>query len=92
VNFKVKAVDINLTSYFRGKRPMPASYVINTREASGTIFTSNLSVSYNLNSAIRFYTLTQNLFDRHDTFPLSIDGYYIPMRGRIINIGVTAKI
>ncbi|SKC64564.1 TonB-dependent receptor plug domain-containing protein [Ohtaekwangia koreensis] len=92
VNFKMKAVDVNLTSYFRGKRPMPASYVINTREASGTIFTSNLSVSYNLNSAIRFYTLIQNLFDRHDTFPLSIDGYYIPMRGRILNIGVTAKI
>jgi outer membrane receptor protein involved in Fe transport len=92
VNFKVKSVDINFTSYFRGKRPMPASYVINTREASGSIFVSNLSVSYSPSSNIRFYTLTQNLFDRTNVFPLSIDGYYIPLRGRIINIGVIAKI
>lgn len=92
VNFKVKSVDINFTSYFRGKRPMPTNYIINTREASGSIFVSNLSVSYSPNSSIRFYTLTQNLFDRTNVFPLSIDGYYIPMRGRIINIGVTAKI
>jgi iron complex outermembrane receptor protein len=92
VNFKVKAFDINLTSYFRGKRPMPASYVINTRDASGTIFVSDLSVSYNVNTNIRFYTLVQNVFDRQNTFPLSIDGYYIPMRGRIINVGITAKI
>ena len=92
VNIKVKSVDINFTSYFRGKRPMPASYVINTREASGSIFVSNLSLSYSPSSNIRFYTLTQNLFDRTNIFPLSIDGYYIPMRGRIINIGVTAKI
>lgn len=92
VNFKVKVVDINVTSYFRGKRPMPASYIINTREASGAIFISNLSVSYSLNSNIRFYTLVQNVFDRQNTFPFSIDGYYMPMRGRVVNIGVTAKI
>jgi outer membrane receptor protein involved in Fe transport len=71
---------------------MPASYVINTRDASGTIFVSDLSVSYNVNTNIRFYTLVQNVFDRQNTFPLSIDGYYIPMRGRIINVGITAKI
>jgi iron complex outermembrane receptor protein len=92
VNYKMKSVDVNFTSYFRGKRPMPTSYVINTREASGTIFVSSLSISYSPNSNIRLYTLTQNIFDRQNVFPLSIDGYYIPMRGRIINIGVTVKI
>ncbi|WP_333820947.1 TonB-dependent receptor plug domain-containing protein [Ohtaekwangia sp.] len=92
VNFKVKSVDINLTSYYRGKRPMPSSYTINTREASGSIFVSNLSLSYNLNSNIRFYMLTQNLFDRKNVFPLSIDGYYIPLRGRVVNVGITARL
>jgi len=91
VNLKVKSFNVNLTSYFRGKRPMPDSYVVNTKEAAGIITVSNLSITYSLSSAIRFYALTQNVFDRENSFPLSIDGYYVPMRGRVVNLGVTAR-
>ncbi len=91
VNLKVKSFNVNLTSYFRGKRPMPDSYVVNTKEAAGVIMVSNVSISYNLTKGIRLYTLAQNVFDRENTFPLSIDGYYVPMRGRVVNLGLTAR-
>jgi len=91
-NLKVKSFNVNFTTFFRGKRPMPNSYTVNTKEASGTIMVSNLSIAYSLTNEIRLYALAQNLFDRENKFPLSIDGYFIPMRGRVINLGVTARL
>jgi hypothetical protein len=71
---------------------MPDNYVVNTKEASGFIMVSNLSITYAITNSIHVYALAQNLFDRENRFPLSIDGYFIPMRGRVVNLGVTARL
>lgn len=92
-NFKFKSFNINSTNYFRGKRPLPETYLIDReQDAGGTIFNSNLSVTYSPSGKIRLYTLVQNVFANANKFPLSVDGYYLPMRGRVINVGLTVKL
>jgi outer membrane receptor for ferrienterochelin and colicin len=88
VNLRLNSWNINFTSFYRGKRPLPSSHTVNTEHASGAIFHSNLSVTLNLTKQFKIYMLTQNLFDNKSAFPLSIDGYFIPLRSRVANLGL----
>lgn len=92
VNVRTGPVNINFTTYYRGSRPLPDSYIIDkAQNAAGAIFNSNLSIGYHFAEGFQLYLLAQNMFDTQNKFPLSIDGYYYPMRGRVINFGLTAR-
>jgi outer membrane receptor for ferrienterochelin and colicins len=86
-NFKTSRFNFNLVAFYRGKRAVPSSLVVNNVYASKSQFNTNLSISYTL-KGLKFYTLAENLLDGNYHMPLSADGLIHPLRRRVINVGI----
>ncbi len=87
LNIRIRNFNFNSTAFYRGKRPLPDYMVINKTYVKDN-FNFNLNLSYTLNK-VKFYCMVQNLLDRKDNIPLSLDGFYHPLRRRVYNLGVS---
>jgi len=86
-NFNHQNFNFNVTGYFRNARQLPAALVVN-RSKAGSHFLMNAAASYQFSPAFRAYALIENLGDRNNVVPLSVDGLFVPMRGRTLNAGM----
>jgi outer membrane receptor for ferrienterochelin and colicins len=82
-----KKLNVNINTYYRGKRELPNQLVQNKLKASASQLVTNLSLLYSIRKNIEFYCLVENVFDKENFIPLSRDGLFVPLRGRTFNIG-----
>ncbi len=90
-NFTIKKFGFNTSFYFRGKRVLPDELVINAEKASGAHFNLNQSINYQPSEKVKFYLLVENLTGAENYVPLSRDGLFFPLRGRVFNLGATVN-
>ena len=91
INIKTGSFNLNLSGYYRGERSLPNDLTINRERASSSSFISNLAVTRKMADGIDFYILIENVFNSENFIPLSQDGLFVPLRGRILNLGVNLK-
>jgi len=79
--------NFNVTGYYRNMRTLPAALAVNRRNAASHVLV-NTSASYQFSPAFRAYAAIENLANRDNYVPLSVDGLFVPMRGRTLNLGM----
>ncbi len=88
LNLALGNANVNWTFFYRGDRSLPEDLVINTSVGGGSQFMSNLALSYQLATGLDAYILAENLLNTSVFIPLSQDGLNVPLRGRVINVGL----
>lgn len=88
LNFAFGKMNYNWTVFYRGDRSLPSNLVINKEKAGGSHLNTDIAVTYFLHDNIDVYLMIQNLLDSENNVPLSRDGFYVPLNGRIINVGL----
>ncbi len=88
INVAVGDFNFNYTNFYRGKRALPDELVENAAQAGGSQFMANLATTYSIFNGMDVYVLVENLFDADNFIPLSRDGFTVPLRSRIINVGL----
>ncbi len=88
-NFTIKKFGFNTSFYYRGKRALPDNLIINREEAGGAHFNLNQTINFQSSEKMKFYLLVENLTGAENFVPLSRDGLFFPLRGRVFNIGAT---
>lgn len=91
MNLAFNKVNANLTFFYRGERELPSDLTENESLAGDSQFMTNLATTYSIQDGIQIYLLAENLFDSEHFIPLSRDGFVVPLRRRIINVGLNLK-
>jgi outer membrane receptor for ferrienterochelin and colicins len=79
--------NFNLAGYFRNNRPLPPELSINRRNVRASL-RGNATLSYYLMRTLKAYLLVENIGDAETNIPLSVDGLFVPMRGRTLLAGL----
>jgi outer membrane receptor for ferrienterochelin and colicins len=85
--------NLNLAGYFRSNRPLPGGPVelgglpVNRQNVHAALRT-NGTLSYYFRRTLKAYLLVENLTDAETNIPLSVDGLFVPMRGRTFLLGL----
>jgi outer membrane receptor for ferrienterochelin and colicins len=87
LNLHRAAWNFNLTGYFRNDRPLPPELMINRRHVHSAL-RSNASLSRHFKRSLKAYLLVENITDTRTNIPLSVDGLFVPMRGRTLLLGL----
>jgi outer membrane receptor protein involved in Fe transport len=91
INWNLKKLNLNINGYYRGKRLLPGSLVVNNEFASGHHFLANMNVSYQLNKWLTCFLLVENITNAENYVPLSVDELFVPLRRRTVHGGFTIR-
>jgi outer membrane receptor for ferrienterochelin and colicins len=87
LNVRYADWNFNLTGYYRNDRPLPPELTINRRHVHSAL-RSNAAVSRYFRRSLKAYLLVENIADVKTNIPLSVDGLFVPMRGRTLVLGL----
>ncbi|MCP4215770.1 MAG: TonB-dependent receptor [bacterium] len=88
LNWNTGRFNINVNGYYRNRRLLPPNLLVNALYAGGSHFIANMSVTYKLDRKISLYLSADNISNRENSVPLSVDGMFVPMRRRTFHAGI----